>query len=81
MLNARAAHRGASLVDLYDPAVMPADLRRSHQALDKAVDRLYRRAPFTSDRERVEYLFGLYEKLVAPLTPQATQKSRARRKR
>ena len=43
------------------------DLRRTHQALDRAVDRLYRRAGFASERERVEHLFMLYEKVRAPL--------------
>jgi hypothetical protein len=46
---------------------MPADLRRAHNALDKAVDRLYRPAPFATDRDRVEHLFGRYEALVNPL--------------
>jgi hypothetical protein len=31
------------------------------------VDRCYRPEPFPSDRHRVEYLFGLYQKLTAPL--------------
>ncbi len=53
------------------PNFMPADLRRAHAALDLAVDRLYRPnssgAPFASDRDRVEHLFGRYEALVNPL--------------
>ena len=65
VLNARAAHVGSTLADLYDPDTMPTDVRKAHTALDKAVDQLYRRAPFTNDRERVEHLFALYEKLVA----------------
>lgn len=67
VLDARAAHPGNTLADLYDPDVMPRDLRRAHQALDGAVDRLYRAAAFPSDRDRVEHLFALYERLVAPL--------------
>ncbi len=67
MLDARAAHPTSSLADLYDPDTMPADLRKAHRALDAAVDRLYRKKPFDSDRDRVEHLFGLYEKLVNPL--------------
>lgn len=67
VLDARAAHPTASLADLYDPDTMPADLRRAHRALDLAVDRLYRPAPFASDRDRVEHLFGRYEALVNPL--------------
>ncbi len=67
VLDARAAHPGATLADLYDPDLMPPGLRRAHARLDRAVDRLYRRAPFASERERVELLFTLYEKARAPL--------------
>ena len=67
VLKARAVHPDATLADLYDPDLMPPNLRRAHQALDLAVDRLYRRSAFTSERERVEHLFILYEKIRAPL--------------
>jgi hypothetical protein len=66
VLDARVAHKNATLADLYDPDVMPIDLRKAHRALDQVVDRLYRTEPFTSDLERVEHLFSL-EKSVAPL--------------
>jgi hypothetical protein len=79
MLDARAAHEGATLADLYDPDVMPQDLRKAHRALDEAVDLLYRKEPFASDRERVEHLFGLYEKLTAPMLAAAKPK-RGRKK-
>ena len=67
VLDARAAHPASSLADLYDPDTMPANLRKAHTALDSAVDKLYRPAPFASDRDRVEHLFGRYEALVNPL--------------
>ena len=67
VLDARAVHLGATLADLYDPDLMPPNLRRAHQALDRAVDRIYRRTGFTSERERVEHLFMLYEKMRTPL--------------
>jgi N-6 DNA Methylase len=67
VLDARAAYPTSSLADLYNPDTMPADLRKAHTALDTAVDRLYRSAPFASDRDRVEHLFGRYEALVNPL--------------
>jgi len=35
VLDARAAHPGATLAALYDPDLMPPVLRRSHQALDR----------------------------------------------
>jgi hypothetical protein len=58
---------------------MPAELVLAHQRLDRAVERCYRPEPFTSDRERVEFLFVLYEKLTAPLLP-AQAAPRRRRK-
>ena len=80
ILNARANHPDAMLSDLYDPDLMPADLRRAHQALDRAVDRLYRRTGFASERERIEHLFALYEKMHTPLVDAAPKKP-PRRKR
>ncbi|MCU1247064.1 MAG: methylase [Edaphobacter sp.] len=84
VLNARAEYTNASLADLYDSNAMPLSLLSAHHALDRAVDRLYRRAAFTSDRERVEYLFGLYEGAImprlAPVLPDAPPpRRRARR--
>ena len=78
VLDARAAHPGATLADLYDPDLMPPNLRKAHQALDRTVDRLYRRSGFASERERVEYLLGLYEKMMGPLV--VVTKSGKRRK-
>jgi hypothetical protein len=65
ILNARALPKnaGSTLADLYDPDTMPIELRRAHRDLDQAVDRLYRRTPFPSDRARVEHLFILYQQL------------------
>lgn len=71
VLDARAKWPTSSLADLYDPDTMPANLRKAHAALDTAVDRLYRKKPFDSDRDRVEHLFGLYEKLVNPIEADA----------
>jgi hypothetical protein len=57
---------------------MPPELLKAHTELDRAVDLCYRPEKFESDRQRVEYLFALYEKLTAPLLPAAKSK-RARR--
>ena len=80
VLAARAAHPNATLADLYDPDLMPVDLHRAHRDLDLAVDRLYRRSPFSSDRERVEHLLGLYEKMMVPLVANNKPKRRRRRR-
>jgi hypothetical protein len=60
---------------------MPRELRKAHRDLDAAIDKLYRPNPFTGDRDRVEHLFGLYEKLVAPLSATAPKPRRRRSKR
>ena len=81
VLDTRAAHPEATLADLYDPDLMPPNLRRAHRALDRAVDRLYRKGGFASERERVEHLFMLYEKMRAPLEASAKKKPKRRARR
>lgn len=81
VLDARALFPGATFADLYDADVMKPELRKAHRALDLAIDKLYRPAAFGGDRERVEYLFGLYERLVAPLTPAPPTSRRRTRSR
>lgn len=65
VLEARANHLGKTLAWMYDPDTMPSDLKQAHQALDEAIERCYRLQPFSSDTERLEYLFKLYEKMIA----------------
>ncbi len=74
VLDARAKHTQSTLADLYDTTTMPPDLRKAHQALDLAVDRLYRKEPFASDRARVEFLLARYEALTAPALALAARK-------
>ena len=81
VLDARSAHPNATLANLYDPDLMPPNLRRAHQTLDRAVDRLYRPGGFTSERQRVEHLFMLYEKMRAPLEAARQTKPKRRRTR
>ncbi len=80
ILDARASHASETLAELYDPDFMPAELRRAHQVLDRAVDRLYRSKRFDSERERFEHLFAMYEKMRRPLTnPTGTKRKRRKR--
>ena len=78
VLDARAKYPTLTLADLYDPLTMPGPLLKAHQALDRAVDHCYRPELFPSDRHRVEYLFGLYEKITAPLMPSAKPRRKGR---
>ena len=81
VLDARGEHPSATLANLYDPDLMPPRLLQAHRALDRAVDRLYRRKPFGSERERVEHLFELYERIRTPLHPPTRRPRRRRRTR
>ena len=74
ILDARSNHPKSTLADLYDPLAMPADLRKAHEANDKAVDQLYRKEAFASDRARVEFLLARYEQITAPALALAAQK-------
>jgi len=74
VLDTRAKYPDSSLADLYDSLTMPPDLLKAHQKLDKAVDLCYRPQPFTSELNRIEYLFEQYEKLTTPLLPTTKEK-------
>ncbi|MCD8400678.1 class I SAM-dependent DNA methyltransferase [Tenacibaculum finnmarkense] len=78
VLEARENHSEKTLAQLYDPEKMPKDLKEAHHQLDLAIERCYRLKPFTSDTERLEYLFKLYEKMIAKNTllekPKRTRK-------
>ncbi|SHF80466.1 class I SAM-dependent DNA methyltransferase [Flavisolibacter ginsengisoli] len=63
ILDERAKHSEKTMAQLYSPDTMPIGLKEAHQELDKAVEQCYRLQPFTSDTERLEYLFKLYEEM------------------
>ena len=65
VLGEREKHSEKTLAQLYDPDKMPQGLREAHHQLDLAVERCYRSKPFVSDEERLEYLFRLYEQMIA----------------
>ena len=67
MLDARAKYPASTLADLYDPLAMPPELVKAHKALDRAVDAAYGKKGFSSDAERVAFLFERYQELIAPL--------------
>ena len=67
VLAARLQFPSSSLADLYDPLTMPPILVKAHIELDKAVDLAYRPQPFTSEANRMVFLFELYEKYTADL--------------
>ena len=70
ILDARAKYPDSSLADLYDDVLMPPELRKAHQANDRAVmeayhfDKLCDRKFDITESEIVTELFKMYEKLV-----------------
>lgn len=65
ILEARALYPDCSLADLYDEAVMPNELRKAHQANDRAVMQAYGFwGKLNSEFECVAELMKMYKKLV-----------------
>lgn len=70
ILDARSLYPDSSLADLYDELTMPVELRRAHQANDKAVMEAYDmtkivdgKKTWLTESETVARLFEMYEKL------------------
>ena len=79
VLSVRDLFPSSTLADLYDPLAMPKELLKAHRELDEAVDACYRRSPFKTELERLEYLFELYTKYAEPLTNAMEQKPKRTR--
>lgn len=65
VLDEREKHPEKTMAQLYDPDKMPEALRQAHHDMDIAIEQCYRVKPFTNDEERLEYLFTLYEEMIA----------------
>ncbi len=65
ILEEREKHSDKTLAELYDSDKMPDGLKEAHRQNDLAVERCYRSKTFESDEERLEYLFKLYEQMIA----------------
>ena len=63
VLDVRGKYAGTSLATLYGANSMPTDLSRAHRRLDRKVERMYRKRPFGSDQERIDFLLDRYAKM------------------
>jgi type I restriction-modification system DNA methylase subunit len=63
ILAARELYPEMSLAKLYDPELMPLDLKAAHEKVDLYFDSLYSKKPLNTDSERLECLFRLYNKM------------------
>ena len=68
ILDVRAKYPESSLADLYDERAMPADLRKAHQANDKAVMAAYGFDLKMTENEVVAELFRMYKELITNKT-------------
>ena len=67
ILDARALYPDCSLADLYDEATMPPELRKTHQANDRAVMKAYGYAQSMTEPEIVADLMKRYQELTKVL--------------
>lgn len=63
ILASRSLYPNSSLADLYDPLTMPAELRKAHEANDKAVMKAYGFKSDMTESEIVAELMKMYQKL------------------
>jgi hypothetical protein len=61
VLDVREYHCELTLAELYDPDLMPPDLRSAHGDVDTLVDSIYSKGKYETDEERLSDLFSLYE--------------------
>lgn len=81
VLDVREYHCEKTLAELYDPDLMPQDLRDAHAAVDALVDSIYSKKPYETDEQRLSDLFALYEQMSAEEAAKApVKKSRASKK-
>jgi hypothetical protein len=63
ILKVREKYSEMSLGALYNIETMPGDLRIVHQEMDLLVDSFYSDEPFSSDLERISFLFKMYDEI------------------
>ena len=63
ILDIRNKYSDSTLEDLYDTLTMPPDLKKAHRTLDRQVEKLYRKTPFHSDQERIDFLLEKYHEM------------------
>ncbi|AWL27685.1 class I SAM-dependent DNA methyltransferase [Acinetobacter defluvii] len=63
ILAIRENYSHLTLADLYDPDLMPNDLKEAHEENDIQVEKLYKASPFKSNEDRLRILFLNYIKM------------------
>ncbi|MDP9890558.1 type IIL restriction-modification enzyme MmeI, partial [Pseudarthrobacter enclensis] len=74
VLDVREYHCEKTLAELYDPDLMPADLRAAHEKIDSLVDSIYSKRNYETDEQRLSDLFALYEEMTAAESAKGSKK-------
>lgn len=74
VLDVREYHCEKTLAELYDPDLMPADLRAAHADIDALVDSIYSKRGYETDEQRLSDLFAMYEAMTADEATKAPAK-------
>lgn len=81
VLDVREYHCEETLAELYDPELMPEDLRQAHAEVDALVDSIYSERGYETDEQRLSDLFAMYEAMTAAEAANApAKKTRGARK-
>lgn len=62
ILEVREKYSDWTFAEMYDPLIMPLDLRKAHEENDKAVEKAYGRT-FKDSSERIEFLLQKYSEI------------------
>jgi hypothetical protein len=65
LLDVREYHCERTLAELYDPDLMPNELRAVHADVDALVDSIYSERGYETDEQRLSDLFAMYEAMTA----------------
>jgi hypothetical protein len=80
VLDVREYHCEKNLAELYDPDLMPADLREAHARIDALVDSIYSERGYETDEQRLSDLFALYEAMTSEEAAKAPARARGAKK-
>lgn len=65
VLDVREYHSENTLSELYDPDLMPNDLRAAHAEVDVLVDSIYSSTGYQTDEQRLSDLFAMHSRVTA----------------
>lgn len=80
VLDVREYHCDKTLAQLYDPDLMPDNLRQAHREVDEYVDSLYSKRTYETDEDRLSDLFARYEEMIAAEEAAKPKKKTRKRK-